>query len=202
MTERQEGVLEYLRRYAARFGYPPTIREIGDNFGILWAAARNHLKALEKKGFIRLRPQRSRGIEILGKGVSPLAQDALTIPLVGKITAGEPILAHEEHEADIVIDKALFRSPDAFSLRVRGDSMVSAGIMDGDYVVVRPQSSVEDGQIAAVLINDDEATIKRVFFKGGRVVLKPENPRMEAIAFAPEDVSVIGKVIGVIRKIA
>lgn len=203
MTERQQGVLQYLRRYAGRHGYPPTVREIGEHFGILWAAARNHLKALEKKGALRLHPHRSRGIEIVGEGTGavPLARDALSIPLLGKITAGKPITAHEEHEADIVIDRSLFKSPDAFSLRVRGDSMVGAGILDGDFVVVRPQSTVQSGEIAAVLLDDDEATIKRVLLKEGRVVLVPENPRMEPIAFDPAAVAVLGKVIGVIRRI-
>lgn len=196
LTKRQRKVLDFLIEYTKKHGYPPTIREIGRYFNFLWPAARNYLKALEKKGFIRVNRSTSRGIEILDlKSI-----DAIAIPVAGKIRAGKPILAREDIEAKITIDKTLFPYPDAFSLKVKGDSMKDAGIMDGDYVIVRPQKTLQNGQIGVVLI-DDEATVKRVLIKGREIILKPENKNMQATIHKPEELIILGKVIGIIRKL-
>ncbi|HOJ72194.1 MAG TPA: transcriptional repressor LexA [Syntrophorhabdaceae bacterium] len=194
LTGMQSRIFEFLRDYVRRYGYPPTIREIGGHFNILWPAARMHLKALEKKGFIRINPTRSRGIEILG--LRP--KEATLVPVAGRIRAGEPLVANEDMDMHITIDPELFPGGDIFSLRVTGDSMKGAGIFDGDFVIVRRQPTLEHGEIGVVLIGD-EATVKRVLFEEGRVILKPENLVMEPVSYMPDEVMVAGKVIGLIR---
>jgi repressor LexA len=196
LTKRQQDILDFIKQYTGRHGYPPTFREIGEHFKFLWAAARRHLKAIEKKGFIRLYPSRSRGIEVVGRAW----EEGIMLPVVGRVRAGGPVLATEDIDSHILIDRSLFRAEDAFSLKVRGDSMVEAGILHGDYVVVKPQNTVENGEIGVVLIGD-EATVKRVFMKKGRVVLKPENSDIKPVSYRPDEVTVIGRVIGVIRKL-
>ncbi|OGW25221.1 MAG: repressor LexA [Nitrospirae bacterium GWC2_42_7] len=196
LTLKQRSILEFITTCIQKLGYPPTVREIGEHFGFLWAAARGHLKTLEKKGFIKIAPYRSRGIEVVGLR-SP---EGVMIPVAGRIRAGKPILAAEDIDEHILIDKNLFPSSDTFSLKVTGDSMIDAGIFEGDYVIIRPQKTIESGEIGVVLI-EDEATIKRIVIKSRKVILKPENKNMEPISYEPEDLKMIGKVIGVIRKI-
>jgi repressor LexA len=196
LTERQMAVFEFLRSYVTDHGYPPTMREIGEHFGFTWPAARGHLAALEKKGLIRIDPLKSRGIEIpvLRRG------DALELPVAGRIRAGRPMPAIEEIESRIFVDRELFREDGAFALRVTGDSMVEAGILNGDYVVVKPQPEVRNSEIGVVLIGE-EATVKRVFLRDGSITLEPANRTMASVTYGTDEVSVIGKVIGVIRKI-
>lgn len=177
-------------------GYPPTVREIGAHFGFLWAAARQHLKALERKKYIRLNPSRARGIEIPGLE----HKEGVMAPVVGTIRAGAPILAVENIDNHILIDRTLFPADNVFSLRVKGDSMIEAGILEGDYVLVKPQRAIDSGAIGVALIND-EATVKRVFIEGGQIVLRPENKSMEPLVYKAAEVSIIGRVIGVIRKV-
>ena len=196
LTEKQRRVLEFLRDYTRRRGYPPTVREIGEHFGFLWAAARAHLRALHKKGAIRLNPSISRGIEIQG----PHMRDGVSLPVAGRIRAGDPLLAREEIDAHILVDRSLFPHADAFSLRVTGDSMKEAGILDGDYVVVKPQHTIGNGEIGVILL-EDEATVKRVSLRDGKVVLIPENSGMRPTTHSAEEITILGKVIGVIRKI-
>jgi repressor LexA len=196
LTDKQKRILEFLREYAGAHGYPPTVREIGEHFRFLWAAARRHLQAIEKKGFIKLKPSTSRGIEIPGL----MPSGGFMLPVAGRIRAGRPILAREDIDTHILIDKSLFPHSDSFSLRVTGDSMIEAGILDGDYVVVKPQKTIENGEIGVVLI-EDEATVKRVYKEKKKIVLKPENRNMQPTTHNPEEVTIIGKVVGVIRKI-
>jgi repressor LexA len=196
LTEKQRRILEFLKEYTKNHGYPPTVREIGGHFKFLWAAARGHLQALQRKGFIKLNPSRSRGIEIPGLMLST----GFMVPVAGKIRAGKPILAREDIESHIVVDKSLFKDSNAFALRVTGDSMMEAGILNGDYVVVRPQKTIENGEIGVVLI-EDEATVKRVYKEKKKIVLKPENKNMQPTKHNPDDVSMIGRVVGVIRKL-
>ncbi len=196
LTDKQKRVLEFLISSTKKYGYPPTIREIGKHFGFLWTAARGHLQSLERKGFIRINPSKSRGIEIIG--LKP--PGGLRVPLVGKIRAGKPTLATEDIDDHIVIDKSLFPAEDAFSLKVKGDSMIEAGILDGDYVIVRPQKDIEHGEIGVALIGD-EATVKKIFKDNKKVILKPENRHMKPESYSHDEVTIIGKVIGVVRKI-
>ncbi|HWR89025.1 MAG TPA: transcriptional repressor LexA [Dissulfurispiraceae bacterium] len=198
LTERQKSILEFVTTFVRARGYPPTVREIGTHFGILWAAARNHLQALERKGAIRLNPAKSRGIEVPGL----IATGGLQIPVAGGIRAGRPVLATEEIDTHIIVDRELFPAEDAFSLRVSGESMKEAGILDGDFVIVRPQDHIGSGEIGVVLIGD-EATVKRILITGGgEIILKPENREMEPVVYRADDVRVLGKVVGVVRKIS
>ena len=196
LTPRQRSIFEFLIKFIKKQGYPPTVREIGEHFGFLWPAASGHLRALERKGFIRINPLRSRGIEV--KGIKEAA--GFTVPVIGKVTAGKPILAVEDIEGHMLIDKTLFKTEDAFSLRIKGESMIGAGILDGDYVIVKPQTSIESGEIAVALIGD-EATVKRIYIKKTQIILKPKNKDMKPVAYNPDSVKIIGKVIGVVRKI-
>lgn len=197
LTERQRNILRFLADYAKSNGYPPTVREIGGHFMILWAAARRHLQAIEKKGYIRINPSRSRGIEI----VSLKPSQGIMLPVAGKIRAGRPALAVEDIDTHLLVDKSLFPAEDSFSLRVTGDSMVEAGIFDGDYVVVKPQGEIKSGEIGVVLLGE-EATVKKVTIKKGSITLVPANKSMEAVTYKPDEVKVLGKVIGVIRKLS
>jgi repressor LexA len=195
LTDRQKVILDFLKSFVSENGYPPTVRDIGAHFNIQWAAAKNHLKALETKGYIHINQYKSRGIEILGlKHV-----EGLMVPVVGNIRAGSPVLAVEDITSYILLDKSLFPSESAFTVRVSGDSMVEAGILDGDFIVVKPQNDLNNGEIGVVLI-EDEATVKRVYVSKGKVTLKPENRAIEPVTYSAEKTSIIGKVIGVIRK--
>ena len=196
LTDKQKRILEFVTEYTKEHGYPPTVREIGAHFSFLWAAARTHLQALQKKGALKLNPSKSRGIEIPGL----MPSGGFMLPVAGTIRAGKPILAREDIDRHILIDQSLFPHPDAFSLKVTGNSMVEAGILDGDYVVVRPQKTIENGQIGVVLLGD-EATVKRVFQENKKIILKPENKDMEPTTHNPDEVEIIGKVVGVIRRL-
>jgi repressor LexA len=196
LTKKQRKVLEFLTSYTKRSGYPPTVREIGEHFGFLWTAARGHLQALGRKGFVKINPSKSRGIEIIG--LRPA--EGVKIPVAGKIRAGRPILATEDIDAHILIDKSFFPAENAFSLKVTGDSMREAGILDGDFVIVKPQKVIEQGEIGVALIGD-EATVKRIFKEKKKIILRPENRDMKSESYDPEEVTIIGKVIGVIRKV-
>lgn len=196
LTQKQQQVLAFISKFTSRYGYPPTIREIGSEFSILWPAARGHLQALAKKGAIKLNPAVSRGIEL----VSSKSAQGISVPVAGRIRAGRLMLAVQDVESHIFVDKNLFRSEELFSLRVTGDSMKDAGIFDGDYVIVKPQKSIKSGEIGIALVND-EATVKRVIIKGTKVELKPENSSMQSVTYPAEDVSIIGRVAGVVRKL-
>ncbi len=198
LTQRQRQVLDFIGKHIGEHGYPPTMREIGGHFGFVWPAAKGHLSALERKGFIRLNPLKSRGIEVAGLRQANL----LELPVAGRVRAGRPLLAVEDIDSHIVVDKSLFPSEDAFSLRITGDSMIDAGILDGDYVVVRPQGTINNGETGVVLIGN-EATVKRVYRDRAkkRIILRPENKSLEPVSYRHDEVSIIGKVIGVIRKL-
>ena len=195
LTDKQKRIVEFLKTYVGEHGYPPTMREIGEYFGFTWPAARGHLAAIEKKGAIRMNPMKSRGIEVIG--LRP--KDALALPVAGRIRAGKPLLAIEEIESHIIVDRNLFKESNSFVLRVTGESMVDAGIFHGDYVVVKPQKELRGGDIGVVLIGE-EATVKKVYPKKGSITLVPANKMMEPLTYRHDAVSIIGKVIGVIRK--
>ncbi|NWF76039.1 MAG: repressor LexA [Nitrospirae bacterium] len=196
LTDKQKRILEFLKEYTKTHGYPPTVREIGAHFKILWAAARKHLQAIERKGFLKLNPLKSRGIEILSFKPS----SGLMLPVAGNIRAGKPILAQEDIDTHILIDKSLFPHQDAFVLRVTGNSMIEAGIFDGDYVIVSPQKTIENSEIGVVLI-EDEATVKRIYKEKMKIILKPENKTMKSVTHNADEITIIGKVVGVIRKL-
>ncbi len=207
LTRRQREVLEFVLDQQRGVGSIPTVREIAEHFGFASPnAAAQHLKLIEKKGFIKLLKGRARGI-IVPAAASEFgrrgarSRRGLQAPLVGAVAAGRPITAVENLEGYITLDQELFSGQDVFALRVRGDSMIGVGIHDGDIAVVRKQPEVEAGQIAVVMV-DGEATLKRFCRERGKIVLRAENADYADIIIGPKDgsVDVVGKVLGIMRK--
>jgi repressor LexA len=196
-TKKQQAVLEFIKAHLIEKGFPPTVREVAGHFGFASPlSAQLHINALIKKGFLKKTPFKQRSLEIIG--LKP-AQDT-KIPLLGTVRAGAPILAEENIEYYINIDKDLFRTEDGFALRVVGDSMIDAGILEGDIALVAPEKEPRNRDIVVALI-ENEATIKRFFFNRSTVTLVPENRNMEPMKFSPKDVTIIGRVIGIMRTI-
>ncbi len=199
LTDRQQQVYAFLAAYLAAKGYPPTLQEIArhlnvsGNLGVL-----RHLKALERAGLITREPGSSRSIVLVDRGVS----ESVLLPLVGTVRAGSPQLAMEDIEDHITLDRSLVKGEDSFLLRVKGDSMIEAHIVNGDLAIVRPQATAENGEIVVVLV-DGEATLKRFFHEGRRIRLQPENASLEPIIVAAgtQDVTIIGKVTGLYRNL-
>ncbi|MBU4228625.1 transcriptional repressor LexA [bacterium] len=206
LTDRQGEILKFIILNKEKFGYPPSIPEIQEEFSFKSPnAVQDHLEALERKGYISRRAHKARGIEILVHATSKEdnRNNALEIPIVGEISAGRPILAQENIEGTIVVDKSIIKNSNGiFALRVKGDSMINAGILNGDYVIASQQPDAEQGDIVVVLI-EDEATVKRFYKEGNRIRLQPENDTMEPIIIKPNEnqIRIIGKIKGVIRKI-
>ena len=194
LTKRQAAILSFIKEFARDKGYPPTIPEIQKEFGIRSPnGVNNHLKALIRKGYIKRDSSRARALEIIGwhKG----------LPIVGSIAAGAPILAEENLEGYFNLNDMYSDSDDVFTLRVKGDSMVKAGIFDGDYVIVRLQQTLDPGEIGVAILGDS-ATVKRIYCDGNIIKLVPENDAMKPITVTRTDpsFSIGGKVIGVIRR--
>jgi repressor LexA len=202
LTSTQENVLSFLKNFLQEKGFPPTLREIASHFGLRGPKApQKTLQILEKKGYIRRVPGGSRAIEML---IPPLVHKSqiLSLPIVGRVRAGEPILAIENIEGYINLDQSLISSDDVFLLRVQGDSMIDAHIQDGDFALIKPQPNAENGEIVVALV-DDEATIKRIFKKRDLIRLEPANPHMEPIVVRKGErrVTLVGKVVGIFRKL-
>jgi len=200
LTERQQQLLDYIEHEVNSTGVPPSIRQIGTALGISSTnGVRWHLRTLEKKGYIQRTLRTSRGITTLHRSrraVPAAPQHGTSIPILGRVTAGKPILAVENHEGSLAVDTSFAKGADVFALRVEGDSMIGAGILDGDYVVVRPQQGAQNGDIVVALL-EDEVTVKRLYREADGIRLQPENPRLSPI-FVP-DVQVCGKVIALVR---
>ncbi|MEK7772855.1 MAG: transcriptional repressor LexA [Deltaproteobacteria bacterium] len=199
LTSRQKEILDFLKAFIGENGYPPSLRDICARFGIKGPQnAAKHLASLERKGFIKRSSNISRAIEVVGHAVN----GALTLPIAGRVRAGAPHLAVEDIIGHVALDERFFRCRGAFLLKVEGRSMIGAGIEEGDYIIVRPQSDALDNDIVVALI-DAEATVKRFSRKGRGIILKPENPAMEPIEIKDGDrpFSIIGKVISVIKQI-
>ena len=207
LSDRQRQVLDFLTETVSDRGYPPSVREICDAVGLSSpSTVHSHLSSLVKAGYIRRDPSKPRAIEILTDeptaGPAPAHTDdrLRDVPLVGRIAAGSPILAAEDIETVMPLPEELVGSDPVFMLEVRGDSMIDAGILDGDYVVIRRQPDARDGEIIAALIDGEEATVKRLKRENGTVQLISENPAYEPMVFT-RDVEIIGKVVSVLRKI-
>lgn len=204
LTKRQQQVLNFIGHYLGHHGFPPTIPEIQRHFSFRSPNAVNeHLKALEKKGRIKRHPYKSRGLAIRDTVREVDVQSKMiSVPLVGRISAGAPILADENVEAMIGVDESVVPGRGKlFALKVRGDSMIKAGIYHGDIVIVRQQPTAQNGEIVVALLGD-EATVKRFVVQDGLAVLKPENDAMEPIEVSGgEDFGIIGKVIATLRRI-
>ncbi|MDP3722892.1 MAG: transcriptional repressor LexA [Candidatus Omnitrophota bacterium] len=206
LTKRQHTVLEIIRSWIRERGYPPTIRELGSRLGIKsLRGVTTHLDAIAKKGFLKREPK-ARSIS-LQELVAPFER-AMRIPIIGRIRAGQPLLAQEQVEDHVVIDGAWVgatkdpAAPEHFALKIQGDSMINAGILDGDFVIVRQQPVVQDGEIVVALLGD-EATVKRFFKEEDRIRLQPEHPTMEPILVEKsQPMTVLGKVVAVFRQLA
>jgi len=200
LTTEQNRIFSFLVDCIRKLGAPPTIREIAERFGYRSINnVRQHLRLIEQKGYIRVLRNRARGIEI-AVGMEQESGGEFRVPLVGMVPAGRPVTAVENIQDYVTIDHNMFRGDGLFTLRVKGDSMQGAGILDGDIAIVRQQSSVKDGDIVVVRI-DDEATLKRYYHRGDHIVLHPENEAYEDIVVRSDrEVAIVGKMVGVIRK--
>ena len=205
LTERQQQVLEYIRQTVAERGYPPSVREIGEAVGLSSpSTVHSHLSALVSAGAIKRDPTKPRAIMIVAEeAVTIQAQDdrVRDIPLLGRIAAGTPILAAEHVEEVLPLPVDLVGNDPVFLLEVKGDSMIGAGILDGDLVAVRSQKDARDGEIVAALIDGDEATVKRLRRHEGNVILEPANPAYEPMVYS-DGVELVGKVVSVLRRYA
>jgi repressor LexA len=206
VTERQRAILDYLRVFVDEHGYPPTVREIGEAVGLRSpSTVHAHLAQLERAGLLRRDPTKPRAIELTDRRreVDESPADVHRLPLVGEIAAGGPLLADQNIEDYLAVPEPLSRGGEEFILRVKGDSMEGAGILDGDFVVVQRRQEAENGEIVVALAADDEsadeATVKRFFREDGRVRLQPENDAFEPIYASY--VQILGKVIGVFRQV-
>ncbi len=207
LTARQQEIWQFLVDYVDRHGYPPTVREIGEAVGLASpSTVHAHLANLERAGLLRRDPTKPRALELVGRaaarGSAEPRPDVPVLPLVGQIAAGAPLLAEENIEDELAVPEPLGRDAD-FLLRVRGDSMVEAGILDGDTLVVQRRQDARDGDIVVALVGDDEsadeATVKTFYRDGGRVRLQPENSALEPIY--ADHVQILGKVVGVFRSL-
>jgi repressor LexA len=190
LTKRQQEIFDFIKKYSAKYGYPPTVRDIGKAVGLASSSTVHaHLANLEKIGLLRRDPTKPRAIVGASSG----------LPLVGNVAAGQPILADENVEDTVQVDPRVGGDEGEYVLTVRGDSMINAGIFAGDLVVVRPQDTASDGDIVVALLGED-ATVKRFFRESDHVRLQPENDTMEPIR--SREVQVLGRVVGVLRKVA
>jgi repressor LexA len=206
LTKRQQEIFDFIRRYTAKYGYPPTVRDIGKAVGLASSSTvHTHLSNLEKIGLLRRDPSKPRAIELLDKAGSAVVEAMESVrsmvrgeglPLVGSVAAGQPILAEENIEEYVPVPDVAGGSNGEYVLRIRGESMKNAGILEGDLVVVRPQETAQQGDIVVALLGE-EATVKRFFRESDHIRLQPENDEMEPIR--TKDVKVLGRVVGLLR---
>ncbi len=205
LTPRQRQVLEFIDGEVRRRGYPPSVREIGEAVGLSSSSTVHaHLAALQDKGYLRRDPTKPRAIEITLEPDSGLAVERRPVrhvPLVGDVAAGTGVLAAENIEETVPLPQDFTGEGQLFMLRVRGDSMIEAGILDRDYVVVRCQDTADNGDVVVAGIPGDEATVKTFLRRKGRIVLRPENPQLDEMVFDPADVVVYGRVVTVLRRL-
>jgi repressor LexA len=200
LTKRQQEIFDFIKQYSAKYGYPPTVRDIGKAVGLASSSTVHaHLANLEKVGLLRRDPSKPRAIEMLDRAVDSVKSfvaPADGLPLVGSVAAGQPILAEENIEDHIVVPSEAGGDHGEFLLTVRGESMVNAGMLDGDIVVVQSQETARDGEIIVALVGE-EATVKRFFRESDHIRLQPENDHMEPIR--TREVQIVGKVVGLLR---
>lgn len=200
LTERQRQVLQYIKDEIRAKGYPPSVREIGEAIGLSSSSTvHGHMARLEEKGFIRRDPTKPRAIEVLDEDFSTPRKRTVNVPIVGRVTAGLPIFAEQNIEDHFPLPVDFVRADEAelFFLTVQGESMIDAGILDGDYVLVRRQQTAVNGDIVVAMI-EDEATVKRFYREQGHIRLQPENRYMDPIIVPTAQI--LGKVVGLIRK--
>ena len=209
LTDRQRQTLEYIAETVSDRGYPPSVREICDALGLASSSTvHSHMQALQRKGYLRIDPTKPRAIEVLYDAETGLAAErrpARSVPLLGRIAAGTPILAEEQVEDVYPMPADLVGDGNIFMLEVKGDSMIEAGIFDGDMVIVRQQPTAHSGQIVAAMMPSEygdapEATVKTIRHRGSAIVLEPANPNMEPFE-APAGTEILGRVVGVFRRL-
>jgi repressor LexA len=199
LTKRQQEIFEFVKRYVAEHGYPPTVRDIGKAIGLTSSSTVHaHLANLERLGLLRRDPTKPRAIEVLG-GKAKRVLGPSGLPVVGQVAAGQPVLADENIEEYVPVPGIAGGDQGEFVLRVKGDSMKDAGILEGDHVIVRRQDKAENGEIVVALVGE-EATVKRFFREKDHVRLQPENDAIEPIR--TRDVQVLGRVVGVCRRVS
>lgn len=197
LTKRQHAVVNYIQSYIQDHGYPPTIREIGKNFGISVKAAFDHVRALKKKGIIRISESRSRAIEIIHETFIP-KPEGVSIPLLGNITAGQPLFAEENLDRMLTVPTDMLKKgKDYYALRVQGDSMIHAGIFDGDIAVIRHDQQADNGDIIAARVHEESVTLKRFFRENNRIRLQAENPEFPPLY--TQEVQILGILQMIIR---
>ena len=205
LTGKRREILDYIAAQIRERGYPPSVREIGEAVGLTSSSTvHSHLTTLQRQGFLRRDPTKPRAIEVrydTTTGAAVERRPARHVPLVGDVAAGTDVLASENVEELLPLPEDFTGDGQLFMLRVRGDSMIDVGILDGDFVVVRQQPEVTKGDIVVAGIPGDEATVKTYSRKGGKVVLTPANPRLEPMVFDPDQVTVYGRVVTVMRRL-
>jgi repressor LexA len=201
LTKRQQEIFDFIKRYSAKYGYPPTVRDIGKAVGLASSSTVHaHLSNLEKIGLLRRDPSKPRALVMLDRAVEGVRDIVRPngLPLVGHVAAGQPVLAEENIEDYVDVPEAAGGGEGEYLLRVRGDSMRDAGILQGDFVVVRPQDTAENGEVVVAMVGE-EATVKRFFRENDHVRLQPENRSMKPIR--SKEVRVLGRVVGLLRKL-
>ena len=197
LTDKQRQILEYIRECLLKKGYPPAVREICEAVHLKsTSSVHSHLETLEKKGYIRRDPTKPRAIEIIDDDYGIYHGEMVRVPLIGRVAAGEPILASENVESFFPFPADQLPKNELFMLRVKGESMINMGIFDGDMIIVEKQETASNGEVVVALI-DDSATVKRFFHEGDHIRLQPENDEMDPIIV--KDCSIIGKVVGLMR---
>lgn len=199
LTKRQQEIFDFIRRYSDSHGYPPTVRDIGRAIGLTSSSTVHaHLANLEKIGLLRRDPTKPRALEMLVEGAKRVVQQPSGLPLVGRVAAGAPVLADENIEEYVEVPPLAGGESGEYVLRVTGDSMKNAGILDGDFVVVHRKETAENGEIVVALVGE-EATVKRYFREADHVRLQPENDDFEPIR--TREASILGRVVGVLRRV-
>ena len=197
ITPKQQQILDYIKDEILLKGYPPTVREICEKVSLKsTSSVHSHLEALEKNGYIRRDPTKPRAIEIIDDNFNLTRREVVNVPLIGQVAAGQPLLAVENITGYFPIPAEFIPKEEVFMLNVKGESMVNAGIYDGDQIIVKQQSTASNGEIVVALV-DDSATVKRFYKENGHIRLQPENDFMEPIIV--DSCEIIGKVIGLIR---
>ncbi|MDA8234156.1 MAG: transcriptional repressor LexA [Clostridia bacterium] len=199
LSARQMSILDFIKKEIRTKGYPPSVREIGEAVGLSSSSTvHGHLAQLEAKGYLRRDATKPRAIEVLDGSEIIIKKEMVNVPIIGKVTAGQPILAVENIEDTFPLPLDFVKNDDVFILSVSGDSMIEAGILDGDYILVRQQNIARNGEIVVALI-EDEATVKTFYKEKDHIRLQPENPHLDPIII--KDVNILGKVIGVFRRL-
>ena len=200
LTPKQQSVLDYLQREIANSGQVPSLRQAAADLGVSHTAIAQILKALEEKGYLKREGRYSRTVHLSNRARETTAlQRWREIPIIGRVTAGLPMYAQTEWDGSIVLDAAVYRNPNIFALRVKGDSMKDAGILNGDLAICEPRQYAQNGEIVVALINSEEATVKRFFLHDDHIELRPENTDFAPMRYGFGEVLVQGKIIGIHR---